>query len=147
MDEFLYRPKQELDKIGPIYSKKDEAQRLFVEDIRNLRQNITERYKFNIDIPGLDKKKTPGFKNPASLRFWAPLSSIGRRGVRYVSHHHNVARFLVPIFVVLFFYYNGEPYSRCTYFSHDCNNYETETAYFKMQTFTGNFAEKSSLMA
>jgi len=147
MDEFLFRPKQELDTIGPIYSAKDEVQRKYAEDVRNLRIQITRKLDINHNIEGLEKRKFPGGKNPATLRLWAPLSSIGRKGERYVSHHHNVSRFVVPGFVLLWWYYNAESYIRSTYYSHDLNNCESETAYFKLQTFTTYNTEKSSLMA
>lgn len=147
MNEFLYRPRQELDKIGDIYSSKDEKQRVIAEEIRNLRIKPKQEILLNMNIQGLDKRKVFGGRNPATLRFYAPFITTGRTGVKYIGHYHNIARFVVPGFVVLFYYYTAENYMRAAWYDKEMNNCETETTYVKMQTFSCHFPEKHTLMA
>lgn len=147
MQNYLFQAKQELDKVGPVYSNKDEKQRAIVKDILALKIKPELHINVNPNIPGLDKKKVIGSKNPAVLRFWAPMSQVGRSGIRYLNYSYNNTRFHVPVFLVLFYYYALENYSRATYFDKEWNNFETESAYLKLQTFKLHFSEKSSLMA
>eukprot|EP00340_Litonotus_pictus_P008279 CAMPEP_0170518190 /NCGR_PEP_ID=MMETSP0209-20121228/3937_1 /TAXON_ID=665100 ORGANISM="Litonotus pictus, Strain P1" /NCGR_SAMPLE_ID=MMETSP0209 /ASSEMBLY_ACC=CAM_ASM_000301 /LENGTH=149 /DNA_ID=CAMNT_0010803655 /DNA_START=38 /DNA_END=487 /DNA_ORIENTATION=+ len=147
MEEFLHRPKQELDKVGPVFSPKNERQRAAAEDIRNLRvPTPAKETMINLNIPGLEKKKFPGRKNPATLRLYAPLTNFGRTGMAFVTHHNNISRFGIPFFICLFYYYQAENYIRGTYYDKELNNCETESVYFKLQTFNIHFPEKNTLM-
>ena len=105
------------------------------------------KININMNIEGLEKKKVFGSKNPSTLRLYAPLSMTGRKGVVYLTHYHNIARFGVPMFLALFWYYNCENYFKSTYYKLEWNNMETESTYFKLQTFTCHFSEKHTLMA
>ena len=147
MDEFLYRPMQELDKKGPIYSTKGEKQRIIAENILNLKLKPVPKYIINQNIEGLDKKKIPGSPNPAIFRRYAPLSSMGRTGIIYITNYANISRFIVPGFVFLFWYYNCEGHIRGTYYDKEWNNMERESTYLKLQTFEVHFPEKHTMMA
>jgi hypothetical protein len=147
MEDYLYRPKQNLEQIGPVYSTQDEKQRAIVKEILDLKIRPVMQININQNIPGLDKKKVIGMKNPATTRLWAPFAMYGRKGVKYFSHSYNISRFGVPAFTFLFYYYVAESYFRGTYYDKEFNNYENETCYFKMQTFNVHYTDKSSLMA
>ena len=147
MDEYLYRPKQELDKIGPAYSSKHEKQRLIIQEILDLKIKPQLRINVNPNIVGLEKKKFLGARNPATTRWYSPLTMYGRTGLAYVSHQKNVSRFLVPFFVFFFWYYNCEDRMRTVYYDLETNNNEKEAVYMKMSTFDIYFHEKHSWMA
>ena len=147
-DDFLYRPKQELDKIGPIYSSKDEIQRTLANDIRDLKiKKPNVSVNIPMDIPGLDRKPVFGGRNAATLRMFAPWRTFGRGGGSYITHHYNVSRIVVPAFIFAYYIYDIEHFTRGTWYDKELNNMETETAYIKMQTFTVHYAEHQTLMA
>lgn len=147
MDNFQHRSSQDLEKIGPIYSTKDEKQRIIAQKILDLKIRPVLKIKVNSDIPGLDKKKVLGFRNTSYYRLFSPLSSYGKTGVRYIGHQANVSRFLVPLFVFGFYYYNCANYFLGTYYKLEHNNKEFESVYFKMQNTSTHFGEKFCLMA
>ncbi len=147
MNEFLYRPQQELDKIGHVFSSKDEKQRLIAEEIRNLRLKGERNVLINQNIEGLDKKPKFTLRNPASARFFNPFFNKGRNGVVYVYHQNNISRLMVPLFLFASWYYICENYFRGQYYKLELNNNEAETCYFKIQTFSVHMPEKHTLMS
>lgn len=146
MEDHLYRPKQELDRIGPVYSTKDEKQRVLAKEILDLKIRPELAIKVNLNIPGLDKKKVYGSKNPATFLFYKPLTMTGKKGTKFIFFTHNINRFFIPFFIVLFYWYNCESYIRGSWYDKEMNNCESESSYFKLQTFNCHFPEKSSLM-
>jgi hypothetical protein len=147
LDNFTYRQSQNLDKLGPVYSTKDEKQRVISENILNLKIKPTMQVNINRNIPGLDKKKKVGLRNPAYFRLYSPLSHVGKTGIRFMHTQPNIQRFIVPGFVFAFYYYTLSNYTNGTYIKMELHNYEDEFCYPKMSLTHGHFIEKFSLMA
>ena len=57
MNDYPHRNFQNLPKIGPVYSSKDEKQRIIAEEILNNKIKPQLKLKINMNIPGLDKKR------------------------------------------------------------------------------------------
>lgn len=147
MDNYLHRQYQNLEQIGPVYSSKDEKQRVIAENIRNLKIKSHIEIKINRNIPGLDKKKVIGSRNPATFRLYTPLSFVSRKGVRYLWTQPNIQRFAIPLSVFAVYYYILAQYIHGTYIRNDLYNYETDYCYNKLSLHNGHFIEKFSLMA
>jgi hypothetical protein len=75
------------------------------------------------------------------------VSPRNKIGVVTFNTTPNVSRFLVPVFVGLFYYYNIANLTLGTYFKLEKNNYEIEYCYRKLGTTSTHFGEKFSLMA
>lgn len=147
MDNRQHRASQNLEKVGPIYSSKDEKQRLVAEEILNLKYKPQIFLNVNRNIQGLDKKKEIGGRNPSTLRLFSKTLGISKLGIVTFNTTPNVSRFLVPVFVGLFYYYNIANLTLGTYFKLEKNNYEIEYCYRKLGTTSTHFGEKFSLMA
>ncbi len=147
MDNRQHRTSQNLEKVGPIYSSKDEKQRLISEEILNLKYKPQILLNVNRNIQGLDKKKEIGGRNPSTLRLISKTLGISKLGIVTFNTTPNVSRFLVPVFVGLFYYYNIANLTLGTYFKLEKNNYEIEYCYRKLGTTSTHFGEKFSLMA
>lgn len=147
MDNRQHRASQNLDKVGPIYSSKDEKQRLIAEEILNLKYKPQILLNVNRNIQGLDKKKEIGGRNPSTLRLFSKTFGISKLGIVTFNTTPNVSRFLVPVFVGLFYYYNISNLTLGTYYKLEKNNYEIEYCYRKLGTTSTHFGEKYSLMA
>jgi hypothetical protein len=146
MNEQSYRNMQNLPKIGPVFSTKDEKQRMIVEEIMNFRIKPELKLKINMNIPGLDKKKTPSPFNPDTRRIFSALSSKGREGWIYIWTMTNISRFFIPFLGVVFYYYCGHTPVLMKYWETQ-NNREWETVYCKMQTIPGHYMDRLTLMA
>lgn len=147
MDNRQHRSSQNLEIVGPIYSSKDEKQRLISEEILNLKYKPQILLNVNRNIQGLDKKKEIGGRNPSTLRLISKTLGISKLGIVTFNTTPNVSRFLVPVFVGLFYYYNIANLTLGTYFKLEKNNYEIEYCYRKLGTTSTHFGEKFSLMA
>lgn len=147
MNDNPHRSIQNLPKIGPVFSTKDEKQRVISEEILSLKFKPELKLRLNMNIPGLDRKKQISTRNPSTFRFFAPLSTRGKEGWVYLWTMPNITRFWTPFMCVLLLYYSGESFVTQVYGHRDVNNYEWETTYVKMQTFPSHYFERWSLMA
>ena len=147
MNENPHRNIQNLAKIGPVFSTKDEKQRILADEILNLKFKPELKLKLNMNIPGLDRKKQISTRNPSTFRYFAPFSTRGKEGWVYIWTMPNIVRFWTPFISVLLLYYSGVSFTTQVYNNRDVNNYEWETTYVKMQTFPSHYFEKWSLMA
>jgi hypothetical protein len=146
MNEQAHRNYQNLPKIGAVYSTKDEKQRALAEEILNFRVKPEMKLKINMNIPGLEKKKTISPLNPSTRRWFNPLSVKGKQGWLFVWTMPNVTRFLPPALCVAFLFYCGETLVAADYYKKK-NNDEWEGVYCKMQTIPGHYIDRWSLMA
>lgn len=146
MNDQSYRNLQSLPKIGPIFSTQDEKQRLVVENILNFKIRPELKLNINMNIPGLEKKKTISPINPATCRVFTPLSNRGREGWIYIWTWPNISRFFVPFLFVTFYYYCGHTLVGMKYWETQ-NNREWETVYCKYQSLPGHYMDRLSLMA
>jgi hypothetical protein len=146
MNEFSYRNSQNLPKIGPVYSTKDEKQRAIAEEILNFRIKPELKLKINMNIPGLNKKVSITPTNPATRRVFNTLSSKGRDGWLYIWTMHNITRFLPPTICLAFLFYCGETLVCASYYER-MNNHEHEAVYAKFQSIHGHYVDRWSLMA
>jgi len=146
MNDQAHRNFQNLPKIGPVYSTKDEKQRAIAEEILNYRIRPELKLKINMNIPGLDKKKTITPFNPETRRLISRLSSTGREGWTFIWIMPNIARFLTPAMFVAFLYYAGETLVNARFYE-TRNNYEWEGVYCKFQTIPAHYLDRYSLMA
>ncbi len=142
-----HRNYQNLPKIGPVYSEKDEQQRVIAEEILNYRIRPELKLKINLNIPGLERKKTITPINPSTHRFISRLSSKGKEGWYYLWIMPNGWRFLIPFFMAAFLYYGGESLVALVYHERELNNNEWITIYPKFQTQANYYQDKWSLMA
>lgn len=147
MDERLHRVSQALDKVGPVYSTKDEKQRILAEEILNLRFKPKVALNVNPNIQGLDKKKVIGFKNPSTIRLFRRASGVSKNGNIHFATYINISRFAVPVFVFAFYFYNCMSFTHATYYKLEKNNYEIEFCYRKLGTTSIHYGEKLTLMA
>lgn len=146
MNDQSYRNFQNLPKIGPVYSTKDEKQRQIAEEILNFRIRPELKLKINMNIPGLDKKKVISPFNPETRRVFSRLSSKGREGWIYIWTMTNIARFVFPSFFAIFYWYGGHTLVLQKYYE-TRNNDEWEGVYCKMQTLNFHYIDRLSLMA
>lgn len=146
MNDQAHRNYQNLPQIGPVYSTKDEKQRAIAEEILNFRIKPEMKLKINMNIPGLDKKKTITPFNPETRRVFGRLSSKGKEGWTYLWIYPNISRFFAPCMCVLFFYYMGHTLVGARFYETE-NNLEWESVYCKMQTIPSYYLDKYSLMA
>jgi hypothetical protein len=147
MDSQPHRNYQNLPKIGPVYSSKDEKQRHIVDEILKYRIKPEMRLNINMNIPGLERKKTITPLNPQTRRLFAPLSCKGREGFLYFWTMPNISRFFPPFICVALLYYVGEMLVSATYYDLEHNNYEKETIYMKFQNNPSYYMDRYSLMA
>jgi len=80
MNQNPHRNIQKLAKIGPIYSSKDERQRLISEEILTAKIKPELKLKINMNIPGLNRKKEISPRNPETLRIVKKLGAYGKDG-------------------------------------------------------------------
>jgi hypothetical protein len=146
MNDHAHRNFQNLPKIGPVYSTKDEKQRVIAEEIINYRIRPELKLKINMNITGLDKKKIISPINPETRRLTTRLSYKGKEGWLYIWTYPNIARFFVPSLCVAFLYFAGESLITARYNETE-NNYELETCYTKMQIVKTHYYDRWSLMA
>lgn len=146
MNEQSHRNFQNLPKIGPVYTTKDEKQRQVAEEIMNFRIRPEMKLKINMNIPGLDKKKQITALNPETRRVFGRLSSKGREGWTYIWLYSNSTRFFLPFLMFAWYYYAGHTLITAKH-SESENNYEWEAAYCKMQTLRTHYMDRWSLMA
>ena len=146
MNEQNYRNFKNLPKIGPVYSTKDEKQRIIADEILNYRIRPELKLKINMNIPGLDKKKSITPFNPETRRIFGRLSSKGREGWIWIWIMPNVARFFAPTICVLFYFYAGHTLVGQRYWETQ-NNREWEGAYCKLQTIPAHYFDRNTLMA
>jgi hypothetical protein len=147
MDGMVHRNYQNLPKIGPVYSSKDEKQRVIAEEVLAYRIRPELKLKLNLNIPGLERKKQISPRNPETYRFFARMSSKGKEGWYYLWLMPNISRFLVPFFCVAFLYYTGEALVSNVYYEREFNNFEWETVYPKFQSLPSHYLDRWSLMA
>ena len=147
MDDTQHRVSQSLEKIGPVYSTKDEKQRLIAEEVLALRFKPKLSINVNQNIQGLDKKRVIGGKNSSYLRMFYKLTGKSKNGVIYSTIHTNIAKFGVPFFVFLFYYYIASSFTLSTYYKLEKNNMEIDFCYRKLGTTSTHMGEKYSLMA
>jgi|LauGreDrversion4_2_1035121.scaffolds.fasta_scaffold1239491_1 hypothetical protein len=147
MNDTPHRSLQNLPKIGPIYSSIDEKQRLISEEILEQRLRPELKLKINMNIPGLERKKAITAKNVETYRFTHRLSHYGKEGWKYIFTSPNSVKFFYPFCGLMFYYYSYSHHITQIYNANEALNYEYETAYLKMQTFPGHYADKLSYMA
>jgi hypothetical protein len=147
MDSHPHRSLQQLPKIGPVYSEKDEKQRIVAQEILDFKLRPEMRLKINMNIPGLDKKKTITNANPETMRLTGRLSSKGRAGWLYVNLMTNHFRFAPLALYIMFYYFQGYRLSNAKFYEQYDNNGEWEGIYPKMQTFPGHYVDVWSFMA
>ena len=146
MNDQSYRNFQNLPKVGPVFSSKDEKQRVIAEEILNFRIRPELKLKINMSIPGLEKKKTITPFNPETRRLVTRLSSKGREGWIYIWTMSNIARFFTPCFFVAFYVFGGHTLVLQRFYETENNN-EWEGVYCKMQTLPSHYMDRISLMA
>lgn len=146
MNEQSYRNFQNLPKIGPVYSTKDEKQRAVANEILNFRIRPELKLKINMNIAGLDKKKVISPFNPETRRLFTRLSANGREGWIFVWTMPNIYRFVIPAMCVVFYYFSGYTLVQGRYWETQNNN-EWESVYCKMQTIPGHALDRATLMA
>jgi hypothetical protein len=147
MNELSHRNEQNLTKIGPIYSTKDEKQRIIAEEILNLKIKPQLKLNINMNIPGLTKKKKLSAHNPTTTRWVGHLGGVGRTGWFYVNTMPNAIRLFGPFICCLFYYYAVMPIGFQVHQHRYHLNYEFETCYAKMQTMPQPYIEKTVFMA
>ena len=147
MDNYLHRQRQVLEQVGPVYSTKDEKQRVIAENIKNLKLKTYIEVNVNRNIQGLDKKKVIGSNNPATFRLYTPLSFVSRKGMRWMNTKPNTQRFGIPALVFGYYYYTLAQYIQGTYVRQELNNQEIDYCYNKMSLHNGHFIERYSFMA
>jgi len=146
MNDHAHRNLQNLPKIGPVYSTQDEKQRVIAQEILDFKIRPELKLKLNMNIPGLDKKKTITPFNPETRRVFSRLSSKGKEGWNYIWLYSNISKFFMPSLAVLFLYYAGETLVSARYYETE-NNLEWESVYCKMQTLRPHYMDRWSLMA
>jgi len=147
MNDYPHRNYQNLPKIGPVYSSKDEKQRVIAEEILNHKIVPELKLKINMNIPGLEKKKTISALNPETFRFSRRWSSFGKEGWKYLYTMHNIVRVMPPLGGAALFFYAVMDRTQQVYYAKEHLNQEYETCYLKMQSYPGHYADKISLMA
>lgn len=147
MNESPHRNYQKLAKIGPVFSDKDEKQRVIAEEVLNYRLRPEFKLKINLGIPGLERKKTITSVNPTTRRLVSQVASKGKEGWLYLWIMPNCWRFAVPFFVVAFFYYAGENLVSIVHHEKENMNGEFITVYPKFQTISNYNIDRWSLMA
>jgi hypothetical protein len=147
MDEVPHRNYQNLPKIGPTYSSKDEKQRIIVEEIKNYRIRPELKLRINMNIPGLDKKKKISPINVSTYRLIARASSKGREGWYYLWTMPNITRFIYPMFLYAAYFYYGYSSVYPNYYEKYKLNQEFETAYTKFQQVNPPYCDKWSMMS
>jgi hypothetical protein len=147
MNELSHRNEQGLKKIGPIYSTKDEKQRIIAEEILNLRLKPELKLKINMNIQGLVRKKKLTPMNPTTTKWIFHMSGKGREGWLYLNTMPNMLRFWAPFCMVLYWFYAVMPVGFQVHQARHQLNYEYETCYFKMQSNPQPYIEKLVFMA
>lgn len=147
MNENPHRNIQNLPQIGPIYSSKDEKQRLIAEEILAGRIKPELKLKINMNIPGLEKKRTITPRNVESYRLVGKLGGIGKDGWYYVMTHANAARFILPGMGFLFYYFVQSTPVTSAYQEKVLLNYEYLTVYPKFQIVAPSYMDKTCYMA
>lgn len=147
MNDNPHRNIQNLKKIGPVYSTIDEKQRNITEEILNFKVRPELKVKLNMNIPGLERKKVMGVRNPGTYRYFTRLAMKGREGWIYIWTMPNITRFWTPFMCALLLYYAGQTLTFQVYYSKELNNMEWEGCYPKMQTIPSHYFERFSLMA
>jgi hypothetical protein len=147
MNELSHRNEQSLSQIGPIFSTKDEKQRLIAEEILNLRIKPQLKLNINMNIQGLTKKKKLSAYNPSTTRWINHMGGIGRTGWLYVNTIPNATRFFMPFIACMFYYYGVMPIGFQVHQRRHELDYEYETCYAKMQTLPAPYIEKVVFMA
>lgn len=142
----MHRNSQSLEKVGPVFSTRDEEQRAITEEIIAGRIKPVQKIKLNLNIPGLDKKPYPGRPNTSYYRLIHPVSSFSRVGFGYVWINRNHTRFLAPVFCFAVYYYGGTTLSTAIY-NIEHQNFDEEKCYLKMQNYAGHYADRLTLMA
>jgi hypothetical protein len=147
MNELSHRNDQNLSKVGPIFSQKDEKQRIISEEILNLRLKPQLKLNINMNIQGLRKKNRLSAYNPPTTKWIFHVLGIGREGWSYYNTMPNAIRFWAPLVMMMFYYYAAMPVGMQVHQQRHDFNHEFETAYFKFQTISQPFIEKISFMA
>jgi hypothetical protein len=147
MNDNPHRNYQNLKQIGPVFSSKDEKQRILSEEILKFTVKPELKLRINMNIPGLDRKKQITPLNPGSHRLFQRLSVKGKEGFVYLWTMPNIVRFFTPFICILYLYYGGETFVQQVYMAKERNNHEWMTAYPKMQSQPSHYLEKWSLMA
>ena len=147
MNELSHRNDQSLSKIGPVFSHKDEKQRIISEEILNLRLKPQLKLNINMNIQGLRKKKSISAYNPPTTKWIFHVLGIGREGWSYYNTMPNSLRFWAPIVMMMFDYYAAMPVGLQVHQQKNELNHEFETAYFKFQTISQPYIEKFTFMA
>lgn len=147
MDSHPHRDIQKLPRIGPVFSTKDEKQRLIAQAIMEGKVKPELKLKVNMNIPGLEKKKIISPKNPEIFRLAARMSAFGRDGWCYFMTSSNVSRFGMPFMVFLYYYYIGMTPLMQSWQEKELLNYEFLTIYPKYQIVAPHYHDKVCYMA
>ncbi len=147
MNDNPHRNVQNLPRIGPVYSSKDEKQRLIAEEILAGRIKPELKLKINMNIPGLEKKKFISARNPETFRLATRLGAYGKDGWYYVMTASNASRFLLPAMTVLFYYFVGSTPLMQNWQEKELLNYEFMTVYPKFQIVSPHYTDKTCYMA
>ena len=147
MNENPHRNIQKLPQIGPIFSSKDEKQRLIAEEILAGRIKPELKLKINMNIPGLERKKMITPRNVESYRLVGKLGGVGKDGWYYVMTHANAARFILPAMGFLFYYFVESTPIMQAYQEKELLNYEYMSIYPKFQIVANTYIDKTCYMA
>ena len=133
MNDNPHRNIQNLLRIGPMYSSKDEKQRLIADEILAGRIKPELKLNINLNILGLERKKVISSRNAETYRLFARLGAHGKDGWYYVMTSANASRFLLPAMTFIFYYYIGSTPLMQNYQEKEFLNYEYLTIYPKFQ--------------
>lgn len=147
MNDNPHRNIQNLPRIGPVYSTKDEKQRLIAEEILAGRIKPELKLKINLNIPGLVKKKALTTRNAETFRLAARIGAYGKDGWFYIMTSSNVSRFLMPAMTFIFYFYVGSTPLMQNYQEKELLNYEFLTIYPKYQIVAPHYCDKVCYMA
>lgn len=147
MNENSHRNIQKLPRIGPVYSTKDEKQRLIAEAILQGKIKPQLKLKINMNIEGLDKKKIISARNPETRRLVTRMSAFGKDGWCYLMTSSNVSRFGIPLIVFMYYYYVAMVPIMQNYVEKEHLNYEILTLFPKYQIVAPHYHDKVVYMA
>ena len=147
MNDNPHRSIQKLPQIGPVFSSKDEKQRLIAEEILAGRIKPELKLKINMNIPGLEKKRRIMTRNVESYRLVGKLGGFGKDGWYYIMTHANAARFILPGMGFLFYYFVECTPLMQAYQEKEYLNYEYMTVYPKFQIVANTYCDKTCYMA
>jgi hypothetical protein len=147
MNENPHRNIQNLPRIGPVFSSRDEKQRVIAEEILEGRIKPELKLKINMNILGLEKKKIISARNPETFRLAARMGAQGKDGWYYVMTSANASRFLLPAMTFIFYYFVASTPIMQNWQEREMLNYEYLTVYPKFQIVAPHYTDKTCFMA